>query len=143
MRNVVLGAFASLLLAACGGGGGGGDFTYISGRVMLGPVDGATVVAHRVLDTGALGPAIGDPVTTDSAGRYRFLVQQGFSGLAGVVATEGTYVDEATGLTVTDPELELIGFATVVEDQEVTAQINALTTLAAHCAVDLARNAGE
>lgn len=142
MRNVVLGAFASLLLTACGGGGGGGDFTYINGRVMLGPVDSATVVARRVLDTGALGPTIGDPVTTDSNGRYRFLVESGFSGLAGVVATEGTYVDEATGDSITDPELELIGFATVVENQVVTAQVNALTTLAAHCAVELVRDAG-
>jgi Divergent InlB B-repeat domain len=99
---------STLVLSGCGGGGGGGGgsattptsaSTTVSGVVSAGPLNGSNVCAYAI-SGGAMGAQIGTCTTTDTAGNYSI----GLGGYTGPVlfqATGGTYVDEATGTTVT------------------------------------------
>ncbi|WP_416398362.1 Ig-like domain-containing protein [Allohahella sp. A8] len=90
---------ASLLLIACGGesGGGGGDSgpPAVAGVVVKGPVSQATVTVYPVTAEG-IGFPIGDPVRTDSEGRYSVRNVTNYAGPIFVEAVGGAYVDEAT-----------------------------------------------
>lgn len=98
----------AVLLAACGGGGGGGGNggdsgsagpTSISGYVANGAVGNATVQLHSV---GSGGQRLLLAQTISGAdGSYRFQAQPPAGAVILVTATGGTYVDPATGATVT------------------------------------------
>lgn len=83
----------SILVGACGGGGNGG-VTTLNGAVVKGPVNGATVCAYALVDSGK-GDNLGC-TTTRSDGSYAFDLP--YSGPVVVEATGGTYTDEASGV---------------------------------------------
>lgn len=95
---LVLGA-----LVACGGGGGAGggetgvQQTSISGQVLKGPTQGATVAMHALAADGSktsLGTA-----TSDAQGNYALRVPLVSGHVYLVEATGGRYVNEITGTT--------------------------------------------
>ncbi|ACL64299.1 hypothetical protein A2cp1_0948 [Anaeromyxobacter dehalogenans 2CP-1] len=94
---------SSVLLAACGGGGGGSTSPggasagTLSGAVVLGPVAGATVRAYA-LSGGTQGALLGE-ATADAAGRFDVSIGH-HAGPVMVVATGGSFVDEATGASM-------------------------------------------
>lgn len=90
----------STFLAACGGGGGGGGAAVqgsISGTATKGPVGNATVTAHAVAN-GQMGAQIGTAMT-DANGNF-VLAMGGHAGPVMLQVTGGSYVDEATGITM-------------------------------------------
>jgi hypothetical protein len=106
--RVALAAISLAVLAACGGGGGGsvaagGDTSSpatgaISGTVTKGPMSNATVIAYGV-NSGQLGAQIGT-ATTDASGNFSLVVGN-YAGPVMLQVSGGTYIDEATGATVT------------------------------------------
>jgi len=99
-------AAANLFLFACGGsaGNGGADTPpvstagTVSGTVVEGPVSGATVAAYAITG-GTMGAQVGGG-TTDATGNFTFSIGD-HSGPMMLQASGGTYVDEATGTTMT------------------------------------------
>jgi hypothetical protein len=102
---MVFGVILSLILvlSGCGGGGGGSatnpNPTLASGVVSKGPLNGSKVCAYAI-SAGAMGAPIGSCTTTDTAGNYSINLGT-YTGPVLFQATGGTYVDEATGATVT------------------------------------------
>jgi hypothetical protein len=93
------------LLVGCGGGGGGtattpgtqGSTGMISGAAVKGPVSGATVTAYGITN-GMMGPQLAG-TTTDSTGNFAMTLGD-YSGPVMLQMSGGTYVDEATGVTM-------------------------------------------
>ncbi len=111
--------FGSLsLLFGCGGGSGsstgtttgsstgtttgsngiGGMNGMIGGNAVKGPVSGATVTAYAV-SNGTMGGMLASG-TTDSAGNFTMLIGS-YAGPLVLQMSGGTYIDEATGTTMT------------------------------------------
>lgn len=97
---------------ACGGGvpfkEGGKAASELKGRVIKGPVTSATVVAYRASDTLDRGELLAQ-AKTDEAGDF-VLPLPPYQGHVLVVATAGSYIEEAIGLGVQlgDNELQLL-----------------------------------
>jgi hypothetical protein len=100
---------SQLLLFGCGGGGSSvttpmgnngttGANGMISGTAVKGPVSGATVTAFAV-NNGTIGMKLASG-TTDSQGNFNISIGD-YAGPTMVQMSGGTYVDEATGATVT------------------------------------------
>jgi hypothetical protein len=132
-------ACAPLFLSACGGGSSDTASTgttdastdtskTLSGTATKGPIDAATVTAYALNSDGSRGEYLGS-TTSDAAGAYTLEVDH--EGAVAVVVTDGTYVDEATGMAVTLPEgVELETLLSSVDETEPVA-VTALTTIAA------------
>jgi hypothetical protein len=95
---------AILALAACGGGGGGssGGTTVATGGIIggtgfKGPVANATVSAYAVAG-GSPGAQIGTG-STDASGKFSLSIGS-YSGPVMLQLSGGSYVDEATGATM-------------------------------------------
>ena len=98
---------SSLLLFGCGGGSESGDGAassvssaegVISGAAVKGPVSGATVKAYAI-NNGLMGAQIGTG-TTDAQGNFNLSIGS-YSGPVMLQMSGGTYVDEATGNSIT------------------------------------------
>lgn len=96
---LALAAGAALMLSSCGGGGGTGVNGTINGRVIKGPVGGATVTAFAINSNGAMGSMIGSAVT-DSMGNFSMSTGS-HSGPVMLQMSGGSYKDEATGNMMT------------------------------------------
>jgi hypothetical protein len=91
----------TLLLFGCGGGEGSGTTGangIISGAAVKGPISGGTVTAYAITN-GTIGKQLAS-VTTDSQGNYNISIGD-YAGSIILQMSGGTYVDEATGATVT------------------------------------------
>ena len=104
---VILGFFVSTILVfGCGSDGGDdsptdpGNPVPLSGYVLKGSVEGASVRVHEITATGEVGASVGGPFTTDAEGRWSGEVPTGTNGAYAVTAIGGTYTDESTGSTV-------------------------------------------
>ncbi|MCK6460268.1 MAG: IPT/TIG domain-containing protein, partial [Planctomycetes bacterium] len=125
-----------LLAVGCGGDGKTEQVvTTVSGRVVAGPVKGAEVTILPLLNTGALGTALGAG-TTDDQGYYSLSVSD-HVGPAVILVRGGEYVDEATGNTIVADDLELASLVMLAEGDH-TAQVTVATTIAARRAMLLA-----
>lgn len=96
------------LLFGCGSGGSGGTTPagqngttgsngMISGTAVKGPISGGTVTAYAITN-GAIGMQLATG-TTDSQGNFNMSIGD-YSGVVMLQMSGGTYVDEATGATV-------------------------------------------
>jgi hypothetical protein len=94
------------LLYGCGGGGGGsatnpGGTTsangMVSGTAVKGPISGGTVTAYAITN-GTMGMQLASG-TTDSQGHFNISIDE-YTGSIMLQMSGGTYVDEATGVTV-------------------------------------------
>jgi len=99
--------FITCLLAACGGGGDGSPTasTTVSGVASKGPILGGNVNVYAVNADGSRGRLLGTATTSTTDGSYQ-VNDLGYNGNIIVVVTEGTYVDEATGITLPNPGLK-------------------------------------
>lgn len=91
------------LLFGCGGAGNNGTPSgtgsgMISGSAVKGPINGGTVTAYAVTN-GTMGAQLASG-TTDSQGNYHLSIGD-YTGSIVMQMSGGTYVDEATGATVT------------------------------------------
>ena len=90
------------ILFGCGGGGSGTTPTtgsgMINGTVVKGPVAGATVKAYGITN-GVMGAQVATG-TTDSQGNFSISIGD-YTGPVMLQMSGGTYIDEATGLTMT------------------------------------------
>ncbi|ACL74107.1 hypothetical protein Tgr7_3038 [Thioalkalivibrio sulfidiphilus HL-EbGr7] len=99
---------ASLALAGCGGGGGSSNpadpvisTTAIDGAVSKGPVVGAQVLLYLAgADGGHTGEPVAGPFTTIADGTWDDEIPEELPRPLVVIATGGSYTDEATGDTV-------------------------------------------
>jgi hypothetical protein len=104
MMVLILATGSSLLLFGCGGGSGGnGGATssvdgVITGMAVKGPVSGATVTAFAI-NNGVMGAQIGNG-TTDAQGNFTVSIGA-YSGPVILRMNGGTYMDEATGTSMT------------------------------------------
>lgn len=133
----IVSAAALLTLAACGGGGdgssgatGGGVITppttaptandpytgkpasgamtnQITGSVVKGPTNGATVTAYVLNADGSNGNAIGSAIT-DASGAFSMGLTQAPAGMIRLVATGGTFTSEGDSSTQKLDTLELV-----------------------------------
>ncbi|MBI3813661.1 MAG: M23 family metallopeptidase, partial [Nitrospinae bacterium] len=94
------------LLAGCGGGGSnepGGSTTSststwkLSGVVTKGPVNSATVYVYDINDDGTRGDIVAGPVKTNSEGLWEVSISSDIILPLEVVASGGSFIDEATG----------------------------------------------
>jgi hypothetical protein len=93
------------LLYGCGGGGGSatipggstGGNGMISGTAVKGPINGGTVTAYAVT-SGTIGMQLASG-TTDSQGHFNISIGD-YAGSIMLQMSGGTYVEEATGATV-------------------------------------------
>ncbi len=92
------------LLFGCGGGGSNaitpgttGANGMISGRAVKGPISGGTVTAYAITN-GTMGMQLASG-TTDSLGNFNISIGD-YAGSVMLQMSGGTYVDEATGVTV-------------------------------------------
>jgi hypothetical protein len=93
------------LLYGCGGGGssattpGGttGANGMVSGTAVKGPISGGTVTAYAITN-GTMGMQLASG-TTDSQGHFNISIGD-YAGSIMLQMSDGTYVDEATGVTV-------------------------------------------
>lgn len=105
---------AAIAIAGCGDGGGGDSSSggggssnaALSGLVSKGPVAGATLNIFQMDAAGqATGAAVAGPITTAADGSWSVSIPSSVPRPLLVVATGGTYTDEATGGTVTAGEM--------------------------------------
>jgi hypothetical protein len=105
--TLVIGSLS--LLNGCGGGGSsngssttpvttGSSSSMISGAAIKGPVAGATVTAYGITN-GVIGSQVAAG-TTDSMGNFTISIGA-YSGPVMLQLSNGTYIDEATGATMT------------------------------------------
>lgn len=98
----------------------------VQGAVVLGSVSGATVKIFALNADGTRGELLAT-TTTDADGNYSADIEA--DGPVSVLATGGSYVDEATESKVSN-NVELETFIDTVEDDSFVG-VNALTTVAA------------
>ena len=95
---------ATLILFGCGGGGGSSDGVtsstngVIMGTAAKGPVSGATVTAFAI-NSGVAGSQIGTGMT-DAQGNFTITIGE-YSGPVMLRMSGGSYIDEATGTSMT------------------------------------------
>lgn len=131
-RLIPVAAIGALLVAGCGGGGGGGmtDPTplpvFVDGVVSKGPVSGARVCGTWIV-AGVQDAQTETCTTSSSTGQYTLQMPRRI-GLLSVVATGGTWRDEATGATTA---LRTLRSAVAFDGNgnNVAAQVTALTEL--------------
>lgn len=92
-----------VVLSACGGGGGSESAVRVpavvaSGVASKGPLKGASICAFAVTN-GVQGAQIGQCTVTSPEGNYSIELT-GYSGTVVIQATGGTYIDEATGISM-------------------------------------------
>lgn len=99
-------ALLGVVLSGCGGGGGGEPVVSppvvvntVAGVASKGPLSGATLCAYAITG-GTKGAAIGSCVQSAASGAYTLDLGT-YTGPVLLEATGGSYVDEATGTTVT------------------------------------------
>lgn len=139
LRPVWGGLLAGAVLAGCGGSSSDeppvppvAATTVVSGQVVKGPVDGATVCAFD-LASGHKGAAIGACATSSADGAYSLSLPVG-SGLVLVEATGGSFVDESTGATTALIGAPPLRVAVTANGAAVSAMATPLTTLALNAA---------
>lgn len=110
------------------------DLGVVAGRVIKGPINGATVTVYRL--EGTHRGAVAGTATTDGDGAFRVAVGTS-TGPFLVAATGGTFVDEATGVTVPVNSAELTALipAFDVETKLETVRVTPLSHLAAGLAL--------
>ncbi len=137
-----------LLLFGCGGGGSSvttpmgnngttGANGMISGTAVKGPVSGGTVKVFAV-NNGAMGMQLASG-TTDSQGNFNISIGD-YTGSIMVQMSGGTYVDEATGATVSMAPGDVMTavMTTVSAGATVTGiQLTPLTSMAQTMAVNM------
>lgn len=103
MKKIINGLMLSFILAfvaACGGGGGSSVVqTTISGKAAKGLISGGTVRVFAIDANGTVSSAPLGSTVTDAGGSYSLSVGS-YTGPVLVEVTGGTYVDEASGLTL-------------------------------------------
>ena len=108
-------AVASVLLASCGGGAGGQaslpgastvPTTAISGNVVAGPVNGATIQVFAMLPTGKAGKFLAGPFKTKIDGSWVGKIPTSAKGPFIIIASGGSYTDEFTGAKTTSTTIE-------------------------------------
>ena len=149
LLRVILGFVVAIVISSCGGGGsssgstesasGGGDggdggdsgtTSNITTSVSKGPVDGADCDLYSITTTGAAGEIMASG--TSSNGQVSFSVAAS-GGTWLVVCVGGTYTDEATGSTLTAPQLR----AVVETSGDTAITVSPLTEIAVATAEDL------
>lgn len=123
-RRFVFTALAILLSAGCGSDSTTAPPgpTALQGGVFKGPIVGATLYVYLIHADGSQGGQVGGPWTTDANGNWAGQVDYGIGGPFLMVSTGGTYVDEATGGTVSLAGVQLYGIM-----QGTQAQVSPLT----------------
>lgn len=127
----------SMVVAACGGGGGAPAAAVpettagaaVTGNAVKGPVSGATIRAFG-LAGGLQGPQVGSAVT-DAQGA--FAMQLGaHAGPLLLQMTGGSYIDEASGATVTlaPGEMMTAVLSSLPPGTTATVQVTPLTAMA-------------
>jgi hypothetical protein len=111
MKRCGIGVLLAVCTASCdsGSSGGGGGGATVAGAAIKGPLANATVHINGLRSTGTLTPPIGTG-TSDADGNFEVAVS-GSPGLCVAQVFDGTFVDEATGSSLTIPDdLPLFGF---------------------------------
>ncbi|GFO56427.1 hypothetical protein GMSM_34340 [Geomonas sp. Red276] len=117
-----------LILAGCGGGGGGGGTTStVSGTASKGLIRNGTVIIYAINPDGTQGGQLAT-ATTDSNGHYSATLTN-YTGPILAVAF-GSYVDEATGQTVTLAAANPLRAALPSASGTVSLPVTGLTELA-------------
>ncbi len=130
------------LLFGCGGAGNNGTPSgtgsgMISGSAVKGPINGGTVTAYAVTN-GTMGAQLASG-TTDSQGNYHLSIGD-YTGSIVMQMSGGTYVDEATGATVTMAPGDVMTAVMTLSTGATTTgiQITPLTSMAQAMAQNMA-----
>lgn len=144
--NAVIALATVAVLSACGGGGGGSDSTpnqnpapspsqelrAINGVAVKGKLVNATIAVYQLAADGSkVTPALAT-TTTDVDGKYGISIPKSITGPVAVVATNGQFIDEATGDSVTLADGEsLEAFTFINNETTLSVNVTPLTSLAA------------
>ncbi len=104
---IIIGSVISLY--GCGGSGSSSNTDpstvsakiTLTGAVVKGPVASASVTIYQINSNGSRGSTVAGPFSTANDGSWSGELPAGSTGPFEVVATGGSYTDEATGETVT------------------------------------------
>ncbi|WP_150912770.1 InlB B-repeat-containing protein [Marinobacter halotolerans] len=116
MKHLWLLMALTVVLGGCGGGSSSSSpeeiaSTTISGAVVKGPVGGATVNVFKMDDGGgAISPPVAGPITTNADGSWSVEIPDSVPRPLLVIATGGSYTDEATGGNIDVGSAELSSF---------------------------------
>ena len=141
MRRLILviGAFGSSLVFTACSDHPSEKTIQVSGMVSLGPVDGATVKAFNVNQDGSRGSELGQG-TTDANGKYSLdLPAQAQDRPMEIVATGGTYEEEASGAEVEVGSEEMVALVGTSNNRSEVA-VTVLTDIAAERAKSLVQS---
>ena len=97
-------SLAMMMMFGCGGGGGGAvtPTSTVSGTASKGPISGGTVQIFAIQNgVQAATPLATNPATVITAADGSYVATIDYTGPALAMVTGGSYVDEATGVTVT------------------------------------------
>jgi len=125
------------MLTACGGGGssstsgtggstGASTATVVSGVASKGLINGGTVTVYALNDGGSIGSSILGTATTAADGTYSIDIGT-YNGNVLVEVTNGTYIDEATGIDTPNATLRA---ALTGATGNVTVAVTPMTELA-------------
>jgi len=129
VKFLVIGLVVAAVIAGCSLD----DDSTVSGTATKGPIDSATVSVYVLNSDGTRGALLGS-AATDADGNYSLNVS--YTGSVAVVITGGSYVDEATGDTVTlSSSDELVTLLDSVATSGLNVAVTALTTIAADQAI--------
>ncbi len=103
----------------------------LAGKVVKGPMSGATVTAYAVNTDHSNGGSLGS-ATTDTSGNFSVSLSAAHSGMVRLVATGGTYVSEFDGSTVTNSSS--YGLTALVDDA--SASVSGINITVASTLVD-------
>lgn len=110
---MLVGALSLFLLVGCGDDDPSAPAgpTPISGQVTKGVVANSSVTVHEIGSDGLPASLVAGPFSTDAAGQWSGELPAGVAGPFLIVATGGSYVDEATGTTVNLGASRLLGYS--------------------------------
>jgi hypothetical protein len=147
-KQIWLTAALLLTLTACGGGGGGSSVTTtgtttdttasgkIDGYAVAAPISAGTVRMFELKEIGAIGTDILGSTVTAVDGSFE-LDMTGLSGNFVVEITGGTYLDEATGNTITNTRIRGMIFDWEEGKGPFVANVTPLTELGFQIATSL------
>lgn len=134
-------AFATLVACALLSGCGDDppETVVLSGKIVKGPVQNATVKLYELQNEPLTTGFFVDQVKTNSNGEFSMELQKGYTGYLLLQVQEGSYSDELTGLTVNlsnSPVLEAVFEKTTVADSLAPVYVHPFSTLQVKLARD-------
>lgn len=133
MNKIIIPSALILALTGCGGGGEttrtstDNNTRTVLANISKGPVDGASCELYSITENGDTGTLLASATSTQGVASFENVSH---TGNTLVTCNGGTYTDEATGMTMTAPQMRAV--LTIATDTEIS--VTPLTEMAVNAA---------